>query len=151
MRGRTLTEARQRHLRLDLSPSFCSPLAGRPYLTAHDQTSRHLDDILHASHQGPACLHLSSAVHWSYKMPPKRTHNPDEAHTSLKDKLQNLQGSNARGGRRNGAAGAVNGSGLKEVDNASTNSGHTSVDLSSSGNVRCASFPISLHASPWLC
>jgi histone deacetylase complex subunit SAP30 len=66
-------------------------------------------------------------------MPPKRNHD-DAAHSSLKDKLQNLQGSNARGGRRNGPN-AMNGSSLKEVDNASTNSGQTSTDLSSSGNV----------------
>jgi histone deacetylase complex subunit SAP30 len=71
-------------------------------------------------------------------MPPKRTHAHDEAHASLKDKLQNLHGSNARGGRRNGGASALNGSSLKEVDNASTNSGQTSTDLSSSGNVRRA-------------
>ena len=71
-------------------------------------------------------------------MPPKRTHAHDEAHTSLKDKLQNLQGSNARGGRRNGGPNVANGSALKEVDNASTHSGQTSTDLSSSGNVRRA-------------
>jgi histone deacetylase complex subunit SAP30 len=66
-------------------------------------------------------------------MPPKRNHD-DAAHNPLKDKLQNLQGSNARGGRRNGQN-VINGSSLKEVDNASTNSGQTSTDLSSSGNV----------------
>jgi len=62
-------------------------------------------------------------------MPPKRTH--DDAQTSLKEKLQTLQGTNARG-RRNGVTNAINGSSLKEVDNASTNSGQTSTDLSSS-------------------
>jgi hypothetical protein len=85
--------------------------------------------------------HISFPVairHWSTKMPPKRTHTHDEAHTSLKDKLQNLQGSNARGGRRTGGPHVANGSNLKEVDNASTNSGQTSTDLSSSGNVRRA-------------
>lgn len=80
-------------------------------------------------------------------MPPKRTHNTDEAHTSLKDKLQNLQGPNARGVRRNGGPGAMNGSSLKEVDNASTNSGHTSTDLSSSGNVSRAPLLISSHTT----
>lgn len=69
-------------------------------------------------------------------MPPKRTHNTDDALPSLKDKLHTLQTSNARGGRRNGATSIMNGSGLKEVDNASTNSGNTSVDLSSSGNIK---------------
>lgn len=68
-------------------------------------------------------------------MPPKRTHTHDEAHASLKDKLQSLQGPNARGGRRNNGVNVMNGSGLKEVDNASTNSGQTSTDVSSSGNV----------------
>ncbi|RII05836.1 hypothetical protein CUC08_Gglean009051 [Alternaria sp. MG1] len=72
-------------------------------------------------------------------MPPKRTHAHDEAHTSLKDKLQNLQGSNARGGRRNGGPNVANGSALKEVDNASTHSGQTSTDLSSSGNIKWSS------------
>lgn len=62
-------------------------------------------------------------------MPPKR--NPDDAPQNLKEKLQNLQNANARG-RRPGGANAVNGSSLKEVDNASTNSGQTSNDVSSS-------------------
>jgi hypothetical protein len=84
-------------------------------------------------------------------MPPKRTQAHDEAHTSLKDKLQNLQGSNARGGRRNGGAGALNGSSLKEVDNASTNSGQTSTDLSSSGNVRRALALSPSHACAFHC
>lgn len=58
-RGRTLTEARQRHLRLDPLPSFCSPLAVCPYLTAHDQTSRLLCDTLYASPKHlPACISL---------------------------------------------------------------------------------------------
>ena len=42
-------------------------------------------------------------------MPPKRSHNADDAQPSLKDKLQNLQASNARGPRRNGAASIING------------------------------------------
>ena len=84
-------------------------------------------------------------------MPPKRTHNPDDVHPSLKDKLHTLQASNSRGGRRNGATSVMNGSGLKEVDNASTNSGNTSVDLSSSGNVRRASLPVPSPGSPWIC
>merc|ERR1712137_631222 len=43
------------------------------------------------------------------------------------------------GVRRNGGLGAMNGSSLKEVDNASTNSGHASTDLSSSGNIKWSS------------
>jgi hypothetical protein len=84
-------------------------------------------------------------------MPPKRTHPHDEAHASLKDKLQTLQGSNARGGRRNGGPTALNGSNLKEVDNASTNSGQTSTDLSSSGNVRHALVPSQSHLHAFRC
>ncbi|KAF1830714.1 hypothetical protein BDW02DRAFT_591650 [Decorospora gaudefroyi] len=67
-------------------------------------------------------------------MPPKRHH--DETSSSLKEKLQNIQGPNARGGRRNGATNTINGSSLKEVDNASTNSGLTSADPSSSGHIK---------------
>ena len=62
-------------------------------------------------------------------MPPKR--NPEDPPQNLKEKLQSLQSTNARG-RRNGGANTMNGSNLKEVDNASTNSGQTSNDLSSS-------------------
>lgn len=68
-------------------------------------------------------------------MPPKR--NPDDPPQNLKEKLQNLQNANARG-RRNGGANVMNGSSLKEVDNASTNSGQTSNDVSSS-NIKWAS------------
>ncbi|KAJ4363049.1 hypothetical protein N0V83_010167 [Neocucurbitaria cava] len=68
-------------------------------------------------------------------MPPKR--NPEDAPQNLKEKLQSLQGTNARG-RRNGGANAMNGSSLKEVDNASTNSGQTTNDLSSS-NIKWSS------------
>ncbi|KAL6710977.1 hypothetical protein ACN47E_006852 [Coniothyrium glycines] len=62
-------------------------------------------------------------------MPPKR--NPDDTQ-SLKAKLQDARG------RRNGGIQAVNGSIPKEVDNASTNSGATSSDQSSS-NIKWAS------------
>lgn len=58
-------------------------------------------------------------------MPPKR--NAEDVQT-LKEKLQST---NARG-RRNGGAHPANGSSLKEVDNASTNSGQTSNDLDTS-------------------
>lgn len=77
-------------------------------------------------------------------MPPKRNH--DEAQTaSLKEKLQHIQGTNPRG-RRNG--GTTNGSNLKEVDNASTNSGQTSNDLNSS-NVSYAPAPLQVpHRRP---
>ncbi|OAL48001.1 hypothetical protein IQ07DRAFT_514905 [Pyrenochaeta sp. DS3sAY3a] len=68
-------------------------------------------------------------------MPPKR--NPDDGPQNLKEKLQNLQNANARG-RRNAGMVAANGSTLKEVDNASTNSGQTSND-SSSSNIKWSS------------
>ncbi|KAH6612109.1 hypothetical protein C7974DRAFT_91353 [Boeremia exigua] len=58
-------------------------------------------------------------------MPPKRT---TEDVQTLKEKLHNT---NARG-RRTGGTHLANGSSLKEVDNASTNSGHTSNDLDTS-------------------
>lgn len=58
-------------------------------------------------------------------MPPKRS---TEDVLTLKEKLQNT---NSRGRR----TGGTNGSSLKEVDNASTNSGQTSNDLDTS-NVR---------------
>ena len=58
-------------------------------------------------------------------MPPKR--NTEDVQT-LKEKLHNT---NARG-RRTGGTQPANGSGLKEVDNASTHSGHTSSDLDTS-------------------
>lgn len=61
-------------------------------------------------------------------MPPKR--NPEDTQ-SLKAKLQDARG------RRTGGATTLNGSTLKEVDNASTNSGATSSDQSSSN----VSFP----------
>ncbi|KAH9868924.1 hypothetical protein J1614_007999 [Plenodomus biglobosus] len=65
-------------------------------------------------------------------MPPKRSHDESQP-ASLKEKLQHLQTSNANArGRRNGGANAINGSSLKEVDNASTNSGQTCSDSSSS-------------------
>jgi histone deacetylase complex subunit SAP30 len=64
-------------------------------------------------------------------MPPKKTY--DDSTQLLKEKLQ---GANVR---RNGKAAATNGSGLKEVDNASTNSGHTNTDLNSS-NVSLTTF-----------
>ncbi|KAF9694003.1 hypothetical protein EKO04_007770 [Ascochyta lentis] len=60
-------------------------------------------------------------------MPPKR--NAEDVQT-LKEKLQNSS-TNARG-RRTGGTQAANGSSLKEVDNASTNSGQTSSDLDTS-------------------
>ncbi|KAH9877046.1 hypothetical protein IAQ61_002407 [Plenodomus lingam] len=73
-------------------------------------------------------------------MPPKRTHDEPQP-GSLKEKLQHLQASNANArGRRNGGANTMNGSSLKEVDNASTNSGQTSHDSSSSSsNIKWAS------------
>lgn len=58
-------------------------------------------------------------------MPPKR--NTEDVQT-LKEKLHNT---NARG-RRTGGTQATNGSSLKEVDNASTNSGQTSNDVDTS-------------------
>jgi hypothetical protein len=58
-------------------------------------------------------------------MPPKR--NTEDVQT-LKEKLYNT---NARG-RRTGGTHPTNGSSLKEVDNASTNSGQTSNDLDTS-------------------
>ena len=58
-------------------------------------------------------------------MPPKR--NTEDVQT-LKEKLHNT---NTRG-RRTGGTHAANGSSLKEVDNASTNSGQTSNDLDTS-------------------
>lgn len=62
-------------------------------------------------------------------MPPaKRVH--DDAQ-QLKEKLHSLQGTNARG-RRIGGTNATNGSNLKEVDNASTHSGQTLSEASSS-------------------
>ncbi|KAF2125102.1 hypothetical protein P153DRAFT_370424 [Dothidotthia symphoricarpi CBS 119687] len=68
-------------------------------------------------------------------MPPaKRVHEDAQ---QLKEKLHSLQGTNARG-RRNGGIVTTNGSSLKEVDNASTNSGHTSTEASSS-NMKWAS------------
>ncbi len=60
-----------------------------------------------------------------FTMPPKR--NPEDVQT-LKEKLHNT---NARG-RRTGGTQPTNGSSLKEVDNASTNSGQTSNDLDTS-------------------
>jgi hypothetical protein len=59
-------------------------------------------------------------------MPPKKTY--DDSTQLLKEKLQ---GANARD-RRNGKANVTTGSSLKEVDNASTNSGQTTSDSSSS-------------------
>jgi histone deacetylase complex subunit SAP30 len=74
-------------------------------------------------------------------MPPKKNH--DDSTQLLKEKLQ---GANARD-RRNGKAAAANGSSLKEVDNASTNSGQTLNDNNSS-NVSLAIFwPHPLHPS----
>jgi hypothetical protein len=58
-------------------------------------------------------------------MPPRRTHESDPQ--SLKEKLY----ANARD-RRTGKAAATNGSGLKEVDNASTHSGQPVSETSSS-------------------
>ncbi|KAF1946946.1 hypothetical protein EJ02DRAFT_200288 [Clathrospora elynae] len=70
-------------------------------------------------------------------MPPKRIIH-DEAHmtSSLKDNLkeQHLQGASARG-RRNGGNNAMNGSSLKDVDNASSSTGQTASDPSSSSNI----------------
>ena len=63
-------------------------------------------------------------------MPPKRI--TEDASQNLKEKLSALQGTNARG-RRNGGVNAINGSNLKEVDNASSNSGQ--VDFVGSSNV----------------
>lgn len=65
-------------------------------------------------------------------MPPKK--NYDDSTQLLKEKLQNTNG---RG--RNGKAATTNGSSLKEVDNASTNSGQTSNE-SNSSNVSSAMF-----------
>lgn len=89
-----------------------------------------------------ACTPLSDSILIllipTHIMPPKRAHD-DSQSASLKDKLQHLQNSNSNArGRRNGGANALNGSNLKEVDNASSNSGQTSND-SSSSHVRLAS------------
>jgi hypothetical protein len=76
-------------------------------------------------------------------MPPKKIH--DDSTQLLKEKLQ---GANAR---RNGKAAATNGSGLKEVDNASTNSGQTNADSNSSNvslNTACA---LGFKLQPLLC
>ncbi len=62
-------------------------------------------------------------------MPPKRV--TEDGPQNLKEKLSALQGTNARG-RRNGGQNAMNGGVLKEADIASTNSGQTSNELSSS-------------------
>lgn len=80
-------------------------------------------------------------------MPPKR--NPDDGPQNLKEKLQNLQNANARG-RRNAGMVAANGSTLKEVDNASTNSGQTSNDSSSSNVSLLRDEPTRLTALPRL-
>ena len=69
-------------------------------------------------------------------MPPKR--NTEDVQT-LKEKLQNT---NARG-RRTGGTHLTNGSSLKEVDHASTNSGQTSNDLDTS-NVSHRLIPLRL-------
>jgi len=70
-------------------------------------------------------------------MPPKR--NTEDVQT-LKEKLQST---NARG-RRTGGTHPTNGSSLKEVDNASTNSGQTSNDLDTS-NVSYRLTSLGLH------
>jgi hypothetical protein len=67
-------------------------------------------------------------------MPPKKQH--DDA-AAVKEKLQGARD------RRNGRA--LNGSSLKEVDNASVHSGQTASDTSSS-NVRPAGFGLPLPA-----
>jgi hypothetical protein len=60
-------------------------------------------------------------------MPPKKNVDENTPTQLLKEKLQ---GANSRD-RRNGRANAAGGSGLKEVDNASTNSGQTTHDSTS--------------------
>ncbi|KAJ4337907.1 hypothetical protein N0V95_008202 [Ascochyta clinopodiicola] len=64
-------------------------------------------------------------------MPPKR--NAEDVQT-LKEKLQNTHATTNARGRRTGGTHAANGSSLKEVDNASTNSGQTSSDLDTSNS-----------------
>ena len=76
-------------------------------------------------------------------MPPKKTY--DDSTQLLKEKLQ---GANARD-RRNGKSNVTNGSSLKEVDNASTNSGQTSTDSSSSNVSSAALFLHRLQTSPY--
>ncbi|KAH7064037.1 hypothetical protein BKA63DRAFT_177616 [Paraphoma chrysanthemicola] len=66
-------------------------------------------------------------------MPPKKA--VDE-HTQTQLLKEKLQGANARD-RRNGRSNATGGSGLKEVDNASTNSGQTTND--STSNIKWSS------------
>lgn len=117
--------------------AFALSPAAPAFYSSRNQPSRSACPNLTRASRQSACVWCDSISHRIHlvrdstrAMPPKRTH--DEAQpASLKEKLQHLQGTNARG-RRNGGANTINGSGLKEVDNASTNSGQTSSDLSSS-------------------
>jgi hypothetical protein len=70
-------------------------------------------------------------------MPPKKQH--DDA-AAIKEKLQGARD------RRNGRANAVNGSNLKEVDNASVHSGQTNSD-SNSSNVRLVGFGLTFSTT----